>query len=128
MALHGIWEMLMKSLSHLIIMRRIRKFCRTKVISILGIMIGFLEWSHSQIRWIKVKRCTDSVNIMNPKYFIVIFNAPAHTGSDWDRLVQKVKKWIHDIWQKFIIFDIFGSSSIKVGTFFCNYYDFYEWI
>ena len=47
----------------------------------------------------------------------IILLLTLHTGSHWDRLVQKVKKWIHDVWQKFIIFGIFGSSSIKIDTF-----------
>ena len=54
-------------------------------------------------------------------------HSAVHTGSDWDCLVQKVKKIIHDIWQKFIIFGIFGLSSIKIDTLFCNCYDLYAW-
>ena len=53
--------------------------------------------------------------------------SPTHTGSDWDRLVQKVKKWINDIWQNFLIFGTFGSSSIRIDTLFCNCYDLYVW-
>ena len=85
----------------------------------------------SWARWFKLGKVSDTLNLPSfgtlwgvQNHFWGNHRLPSqctvHTGSDWDCLAQKVKKWSHDISQMFIIFGTFVSSSIRIDTLFCN--------